>query len=99
MSFTHAERRLLALSDQADQLSPINPKGGRPRKPIENHTQAVRRACWRRYTDKIHGRLNALGELRKKGGRPRSAPDTPRQEKARIRALRRYYEKKSAIRP
>lgn len=29
-------------------------------------------------------------------GRPRSAPDTPRQEKARQRALARYYRKKES---
>ncbi len=95
MTFTPAELRRLHLADLADGLTTINPKGGRPRKPCPDQKTATRRAAWRAYEDRKHNRVNAFGEPRRRGGRPRSAPDAPRQQKARLRALQRYYRLKS----
>lgn len=94
MPFTEQELHRLKLADEADGLTPINPKGGRPRKPCHDRATATRRAAWRAYEDRKHGRVNAFGEPRKRGGRPRTAENTPRQQRARERALARYYARK-----
>lgn len=92
MSFTEAQLRLLALSDSLPLTdAPRRNVGGRPRLPPTSDAIMRRRASWRRYEDKKHDRLNAFGQPRKQGGRPKSAPNTPRQERARQRALARYY--------
>ena len=99
MSFTSTEIELLKLSDAltTGRARIKRNVGGRPRKPCPDERTARRRASWRRYEDRKHDRLNAFGEPRKQGGRPRTKPDTPKQQRARERALKRYYERKVAI--
>jgi hypothetical protein len=99
MTFTPAEIRLLALSDSlttgSARIAPRRNVGGRPRKVSTSESIALRRARWRRYEDKKHDRLNAFGLPRKKGGRPKTKPSTPAQQRRRLRALTRYYANKT----